>query len=661
MSKRELSRLVGTADVEGSRPKRRRDAASLPNSSPDADVIMAEPAMEAAWQNGISRHVGGQSVKEQGLQLWLTIKEAKSKDGRLLAAVFLTKPPRKIYPDYYQIIQRPIALDDIKKRLDTNVYSSMQAVRADFELLFNNALEYNMKDSIIWKDAKDMLRLVHKTCEKLAPMANDDDDESDEEEKKGKSKTPNLSRMIKLRLQKLIEKTDRDGRVMSTEFMQLPNKKQWAIYYRQIKKPQCLENIFRRIKRKEYHTAATFAADVELVFSNAMSFNQDHTLIWEDALALRDYFRLLMSDLPPPHNLPEYSTKAITNKIKIKPPAAPSNVPSDSAVSKSEPSSSSLLLRVPAVSAAAKLSQPTAASPAAKAKPSAPSTIPAVVSAPNASTAAAMIAPTKSPVAPQPQLPAQRPPAVVTQPVTKSTSATPQPAATVQQTTFSYSHYSHPYQPVPPSIPAPSVTPAVAPVKLAPAASNSPAPTPIHPNHQIRFVKVRVQPQGRLFWLDHREGVRTWAIRLAPGETGVNVDDLVFVGDEEAEDSSDDEDDEDLKLEEEEDMEVDGSTSPTKSGRIRKGKAAVRRSQRTAAVTTRTTRSAAAVAKNKIQEKREIEKVEEVELKLNGAVVKEKEDMTRQWNVGLPFGPNILEVGEKGGLMWKVYIERIAD
>ncbi len=61
-----------------------------------------------------------------------------------------------MYPDYYQIIKNPIALDDIKKRLDTSAYSSLQTVRADFELLFNNALEYNMKDSVIWKDAKDM-------------------------------------------------------------------------------------------------------------------------------------------------------------------------------------------------------------------------------------------------------------------------------------------------------------------------------------------------------------------------------------------------------------------------------------------------------------------------------------------------------------------------
>lgn len=134
-----------------------------------------------------------------------------------------------MYPDYYQIIKSPIALDDIKKRLDTDVYPSMHAVRADFELLFNNALQYNMKDSVIWKDAKEMLvhdltfrahvlssqlfcspqRLVHKTYDKLAPAA-EGDDISDDDDKKGKSKAPNLSRLIKSRLQKLVEKTDKE-------------------------------------------------------------------------------------------------------------------------------------------------------------------------------------------------------------------------------------------------------------------------------------------------------------------------------------------------------------------------------------------------------------------------------------------------------------------
>jgi len=145
-------------------------------------------------------------------------------------------------------------------------------------------------------------------------------------------------------------------------------------------------------------------------------------------------------------------------------------------------------------------------------------------------------------------------------------------------------------------------------------------------------------------------------MRLVPGETGLNVDDLVFSGDE-GEESSEEDDEEELKQEEEDE---DGSTSSPKNGRIRKGKVAVRRSQRAAAVLTRTTRST--VAKNKIQaKKKEAEKIEEVLLKLNGVVVKEKEDTTRQWNISLPGGLNILEVGEKGGLMWKVYIERIAN
>lgn len=145
-------------------------------------------------------------------------------------------------------------------------------------------------------------------------------------------------------------------------------------------------------------------------------------------------------------------------------------------------------------------------------------------------------------------------------------------------------------------------------------------------------------------------------MRLVPGETGLNVDDLVFSGDE-GEESSEEDDEDELKQEEEDE---DGSTSSPKNSRIRKGKVAVRRSQRAAAVLTRTTRST--VAKNKIQaKKKEAEKIEDVLLKLNGVVVKEKEDTTRQWNISLPVGLNILEVGEKGGLMWKVYIERIAN
>jgi hypothetical protein len=43
----------------------------------------------------------------------------------------------------------------------------------------------------------------------------------------------------------------------------------------------------KHLKRKEYKDSAAFAADVELVFENAMTFNEDHTPIWENARILR--------------------------------------------------------------------------------------------------------------------------------------------------------------------------------------------------------------------------------------------------------------------------------------------------------------------------------------------------------------------------------------
>lgn len=80
MSKRELSRLIGTTDVEGSRPKRRRDAATFPNSSPDADAAIPDATVGIPQPNGNSGTSGIGSVKELGLQLWQTIKEAKNKE-----------------------------------------------------------------------------------------------------------------------------------------------------------------------------------------------------------------------------------------------------------------------------------------------------------------------------------------------------------------------------------------------------------------------------------------------------------------------------------------------------------------------------------------------------------------------------------------------------
>jgi len=80
MSKRELSKLIGTADVEGSRRKRRREITTLPGSSSDIDVIVSEEGEEDLFENGGSRHEEGGTLKELGSHLLRTVKEAKAKE-----------------------------------------------------------------------------------------------------------------------------------------------------------------------------------------------------------------------------------------------------------------------------------------------------------------------------------------------------------------------------------------------------------------------------------------------------------------------------------------------------------------------------------------------------------------------------------------------------
>lgn len=77
--------------------------------------------------------------------------------GRSLSVDFNRKPPKRFYPDYYELIKHPIALDDIKKQLDAGSYSSLEAVKDDFELCFSNAKQYNQTESVIFQDAKELL------------------------------------------------------------------------------------------------------------------------------------------------------------------------------------------------------------------------------------------------------------------------------------------------------------------------------------------------------------------------------------------------------------------------------------------------------------------------------------------------------------------------
>ncbi|THH06677.1 hypothetical protein EW145_g3923 [Phellinidium pouzarii] len=556
-------------DVETPRPKRRKDTASeTPAVEAEDQGASSDQEQE---QGGIVADEGPamspEEVQEEGLKVWQLLKDAVDKEGRSLSYDFLRLPSKRQFPDYYMIIKRPIALDDIKTQLDNYVYVSLEALQQDFEQCFKNAKKYNMRESIIWKDAKTLQKLAGKELDKIRRRKNDegDGDGSDKETGKKKEKGANITRLMKNRLQKLTSKTEEStGRLVAADFMDLPSKKKWPVYYKIIKRPICFEDIFKRIKRKEYLTIPDFMNDVELVFTNAIQFNEEHSPIWEDTMTLKTYFRELMTDLPAKYNMnaaaddPSTSPEAAPSKILLKLPNHQAGSQMQS--SNSEPlqgcdaAGGTVRLRVPALgnsngTTTSTIEPPTSVNgiegtQSKKTKPKSPAVLSTALpsSVPSSSSPALAVPTPRSTKAALPALVKGQ------QSGTQSTFMnTPVTPATT------YHQYNANVQ-VPPqafytssvsqsqSVAAVSAaTPASASATPAPLSSVLPglagpsgradAPTPAPPARAagLHSVRLETHPVGRrLALLDVGAGVRSWVVRLGADEKGILVRDVRF-------------------------------------------------------------------------------------------------------------------------------------
>ena len=112
------------------------------------------------------------SLQQKVKTLYDTLKDYRDAKGRQLSLIFLKLPSKHEYPDYYDIIKRPIDLEKISSKIRNNVYENMEDAVADFSLVFDNAAKYNEPDSQIYKDAGTLNRLCHQTVKHLTDDPN---------------------------------------------------------------------------------------------------------------------------------------------------------------------------------------------------------------------------------------------------------------------------------------------------------------------------------------------------------------------------------------------------------------------------------------------------------------------------------------------------------
>ena len=94
----------------------------------------------------------------------------KNSHDRRLSDLFMVKPSRKLYPDYYVLIKNPIALDIVKKRVFSKTYSQIREMLEDIHLMFSNARIYNEEGSIVYQDATALEQLA---IDKFKEMSGD--------------------------------------------------------------------------------------------------------------------------------------------------------------------------------------------------------------------------------------------------------------------------------------------------------------------------------------------------------------------------------------------------------------------------------------------------------------------------------------------------------
>ncbi|XP_059161313.1 protein polybromo-1-like isoform X4 [Physella acuta] len=267
-------------------------------------------------------------------ELYDTIRNHKSEDGRLLCEAFIRVPKRRTAADYYDVVSTPIDLLKIQQKVKTDSYDYVDQLSADVLLMINNAKAYYKKTSQEYKDACDLLELYEETradlveavfgtgdkterlprkgsaAKEVSEIVQDDaseecdDDEDDEDEDDAvEEDTRNVSSASKYRertlsmsdeladdLEQLFAAivTTKDGdRDISQAFQLLPQRSKYPQYYEVIKQPIDLKIIATKIQEMKYTSLDALEKDLLLMVKNAKAFNEPKSLIYRDAVTLK--------------------------------------------------------------------------------------------------------------------------------------------------------------------------------------------------------------------------------------------------------------------------------------------------------------------------------------------------------------------------------------
>ncbi|XP_051271698.1 polybromo 1, like isoform X2 [Dicentrarchus labrax] len=255
----------------------------------DGDSILSSDA------GSIKRKSHKKNVKKNRMKvLYAAVTEAREVGtGRRLCDLFMVKPSKKDYPDYYKVILEPMDLKTIEHNIRNERYTTEEALMDEMKLMFRNARHYNEEGSQVYNDADILEKILKDKRKELGPPPEEDDVGSPKLKLRKSGVSPKKSKYLTPLQQKLNELydavrnfTDRRGRRLSTIFLRLPSRAELPDYYATIKKPMDMERVRSHMAASRYQDVEALVEDFALMFNNACMYNEPESLIYRDALVL---------------------------------------------------------------------------------------------------------------------------------------------------------------------------------------------------------------------------------------------------------------------------------------------------------------------------------------------------------------------------------------
>ncbi|VUZ45277.1 unnamed protein product [Hymenolepis diminuta] len=179
--------------------------------------------------------------------------------------MFMHPVSKKDFPNYYNLIEHPMDLSQIRMKINNNVYQTRQEFMYDVNLIRENSEKFNGQHSSFTEIASKMLSFL---LESFAQKEN-------KLMRLEKLANPLMDSDSRVRLGFLLQQVvDIMQNFPNSRAFHLPvDKRRYTDYYVKIANPMDLDTLRQRIKANRYKNREEFMRDTDLILSNCIQYN----------------------------------------------------------------------------------------------------------------------------------------------------------------------------------------------------------------------------------------------------------------------------------------------------------------------------------------------------------------------------------------------------